>query len=49
VRRPLQQKISVPIALLTSRDRPLTGSHIAMRDNLREACATVLKASASGA
>jgi DNA-binding transcriptional LysR family regulator len=44
VRRPLQQKISVPIALLTSRDRPLTGSHIAMRDNLREACAAVLKA-----
>lgn len=44
VRRPLQQKISVPIALLTSRDRPLTGSHIAMRDNLREACAAVLNA-----
>ncbi|TWF59266.1 LysR family transcriptional regulator [Neorhizobium alkalisoli] len=44
VRRPLQQKISVPIALLTSRDRPLTGSHLAMRDNLREACAAVLKA-----
>jgi len=44
VRRPLQQRISVPIALLTSRDRPLTGSHIDMRDNLREACAAVLKA-----
>ncbi|TCV67199.1 LysR family transcriptional regulator [Neorhizobium sp. S3-V5DH] len=44
VRRPLQQKISVPIALLTSRDRPLTGSHIAMRDSLREACAAVLNA-----
>lgn len=44
VRRPLKQKISVPIALLTSRDRPLTGSHIAMRDNLREACAAVLNA-----
>lgn len=43
VLRPLKQKISVPIALLTSRDRPLTGSHLAMRDNLREACATVLK------
>lgn len=44
VLRPLQQKISVPIALLTSRDRPLTGSHLAMRDDLREACASVLKA-----
>ncbi|CUX65986.1 Transcriptional regulator [Agrobacterium tumefaciens str. Kerr 14] len=42
VRRPLLHRISVPIALLTSRDRPLTGSHLAMRDNLREACAQVL-------
>ncbi|WP_349017754.1 LysR substrate-binding domain-containing protein [Rhizobium sp. 32-5/1] len=45
VRRPLQQRILVPIALLTSPDRPLTGSHVAMRDELREACACVLKAS----
>jgi len=44
VRRPLQQKISVPIALLTSRDRPLTGSHLAMRDDLRAACVAVLNA-----
>lgn len=48
VRRPLQQKISVPIALLTSRDRPLTGSHLAMRDDLRAACVAVLNAGHSG-
>ncbi len=47
VRRPLQQKISVPIALLTSRDRPLTGSHLAMRDDLRAACVAVLNAESS--
>lgn len=42
VRRPLRHSPTVPIALLTSRDRPLTGIHLAMRDNLREACAEVL-------
>ncbi|WP_051074054.1 LysR family transcriptional regulator [Rhizobium freirei] len=43
VRRPLLPRKTVPIALLTSRDRPLTGSHLAMRDYLRQACAGVLK------
>ncbi|AUX79583.1 LysR family transcriptional regulator [Sinorhizobium fredii] len=44
VRRPLKQRTTVPIALLTSKDRPLTGSHSDMRDNLRDACAAVLNA-----
>ncbi|AYG62605.1 LysR family transcriptional regulator [Rhizobium jaguaris] len=43
VRRPLRHRTMVPIALLTNRDRPLTGSHLAMRDNIREACAAVLR------
>lgn len=43
VRRPLLPRKTVPIALLTSRDRPLTGSHLTMRDYLRQACADVLK------
>jgi len=42
IRKPLSHKAMVPIALLTSRDRPLTGSHLAMRDNIRDACASVL-------
>jgi DNA-binding transcriptional LysR family regulator len=42
VRKPLSHRTLVPIALMTSRDRPLTGSHLAMRDNIRDACATVL-------
>lgn len=42
VRRPLYPRVKVPVALLTSRDRPLTGNHLAMRDNLREACIAIL-------
>lgn len=50
VRRPLLPKTTVPIALLTSKDRPLTGSHSSMRDYLREACSIVLETtSAKGA
>ena len=43
VRRPLLPRKTVPIALLTSRDRPLTGTHLTMRDYLRQNCAGVLK------
>lgn len=42
VRRPLYPRVKVPVALLTSRDRPLTGNHLAMRDNLRDACIAIL-------
>lgn len=42
VRRPLYPRVKVPVALLTSRDRPLTGNHLAMRHNLREACIAIL-------
>lgn len=50
VRRPLLPKMSVPIAILTSRERPLTGNHAAMRDCLRQACVSLLReaAAASG-
>lgn len=41
VRRPFQPRIPVPIAILTSRNRSLSGSHEAMRDCLRQACATL--------
>lgn len=39
VRRPFQPRIPVPIAILTSRTRPLSGGHELMRDCLRRACA----------
>lgn len=39
--RPLRLRTTVPIAFLTSKDRPLTGSTALMRDHLREACATI--------
>ena len=43
VRRPLRPAMAVPVAILTSKDRPLTGSHEAMRDCLREACVRLLQ------
>jgi DNA-binding transcriptional LysR family regulator len=43
VRRPFLPRITVPLALLTSKDRPLTGSHADMGEHLRTTCATVLK------
>jgi DNA-binding transcriptional LysR family regulator len=39
VRIPVRPRITVPVAFLTSKDRPLTGSTALMRDYLREACA----------
>lgn len=36
--RPFHPEISVPIAFLTRKDRPLTGSTALMRDHLYEAC-----------
>ncbi|MBL4916766.1 LysR family transcriptional regulator [Szabonella alba] len=39
VRVPVRPRITVPVAFLTSKDRPLTGSTALMRDYLREACA----------
>ncbi|MFC4671553.1 LysR family transcriptional regulator [Seohaeicola nanhaiensis] len=39
VSRPVRPNITVPIAFLTSKDRPLTGGTALMRDFLREACA----------
>lgn len=36
-------RLTVPVALLTSRDRPLTGNHATMRDCLREACLDLLR------
>lgn len=42
VRKPLKQRTTVPIALLTNRDRPLTGIHRDMAGNLREVCSAVL-------
>ncbi len=38
VRRPFRPHISVPIAILTSKTRPLTGCHALMREYLRRAC-----------
>lgn len=43
VRRSLLPKMRVPIALLTSKDRPLTGNHADIRDDLRAACLDFLK------
>lgn len=43
VHRPFQPRIPVPIAILTSRNRSLSGSHEAMRDCLRRACATLAR------
>ena len=37
VQRPFRPGIRVPIAILTSRERPLSGSHALMRDCLRHA------------
>ncbi len=39
VRRPFRPQAMVPIAILTSKDRPLTSSTELMRDALRKACA----------
>ncbi|KQZ62140.1 transcriptional regulator [Rhizobium sp. Root149] len=44
VRRTFLPRLTVPVALLTSKDRPLTGNHAAMRDCLRDACLKVLQA-----
>ena len=38
VTRPFEPRIEVPIAILTSNDRPLSPSHELMRDCLRAAC-----------
>ncbi len=38
VTRPFEPRIEVPVAILTSRDRPLSASHELMRDCLRAAC-----------
>ena len=38
---PVRPKITVPIAFLTSKDRPLTGGTALMRDYLREACVSL--------
>jgi DNA-binding transcriptional LysR family regulator len=38
VTRPFEPRIEVPIAILTSKDRPLSTSHALMRDCLRAAC-----------
>ena len=38
VTRPFEPRIDVPIAILTSSDRPLSASHELMRDCLRAAC-----------
>jgi DNA-binding transcriptional LysR family regulator len=38
VTRPFEPRIEVPIAILTSNDRPLSASHELMRDCLRDAC-----------
>jgi DNA-binding transcriptional LysR family regulator len=43
VRRPFLPRLTVPVAVLTSRDRPLTGNHAAMRDCLRDACLSLLR------
>lgn len=41
VRRPLRPRTTVPIAFLTSKDRPLTGSTALMRDHLRKVCVSL--------
>ena len=41
VTRPFEPRIDVPIAILTSNDRPLSASHELMRDCLRAACRTL--------
>lgn len=43
VRRPFLPRLTVPVALLTSKDRPLTPNHAIMRDCLRNACLKVLQ------
>lgn len=43
VRRPFLPRLTVPVALLTSKDRPLTPNHAIMRDCLRSACLKVLQ------
>lgn len=48
VSRPFLPRITVPVALLTSKDRPVTGSHLDMRDCLRLACSNVLREVAPG-
>jgi len=48
VRRPFLPRITVPVALLTSKDRPVTGSHLDMRDCLRLACAAILRGTIPG-
>lgn len=47
VRRPFLPRLTVPVALLTSKDRPLTPDHAIMRDCLRSACLKVLQASSA--
>lgn len=42
VRRPFRPHIPIPIALLTSKDRPLSGAHELMRDCLRTACQSLV-------
>ncbi|RCS22572.1 LysR family transcriptional regulator [Phyllobacterium salinisoli] len=41
-RRAFLPRLTVPVALLTKKDMPLTTTHAAMRDCLREACLNVL-------
>jgi DNA-binding transcriptional LysR family regulator len=49
VTRPFEPRIEVPIAILTSNDRPLSTSHELMRDCLRTACRDLDHRPAAGA
>ena len=45
VTRPFEPRIEVPVAILTSNDRPLSASHELMRDCLRAACRDLKRSS----